>query len=371
MRLDWHQERISPSAETKCSAPCDVGEATSVGCAVGAEGALYGLRESSEDWTRHRNQCLRKARWHCLAQGQRLEQLAEANVWKVVDSEDKVKAYLGTYVDDLVAVGPTEGVEALLGEVRGERVGMLGKPGAEVLWVPGAPYCWDTEAYADASFAPAMENYKSVHGTIVMAAGCPLLWSSSRQPFITGSTADAELVAYTEVFQQAEGVASLLEAMGIEDVKRTLYGDNKSALSLCQGDVGAWRTLRLRLRAAGLRAAMNCEVSGWSTHHVRGAELPADGLTKQLMGAAFDAFVRQVGVGRPDKTHAEPGMKMVQRLDEQQRNPDRESGKMNHPRGVQRPRLETRSRGHRMNPRLRNKKRKELPTMNLPRGSLL
>ena len=45
MRLDWHQERISPSAETKCSAPCDVGEATSVGCAVGAEGALYGLRD--------------------------------------------------------------------------------------------------------------------------------------------------------------------------------------------------------------------------------------------------------------------------------------------------------------------------------------
>ena len=54
----------------------------------------------------------------------------------------------------------------------------------------------DVEAYADASFAPAAEAYKSVHGTIVMVAGCPILWSSARQPFITGSTAEAELVAW-------------------------------------------------------------------------------------------------------------------------------------------------------------------------------
>ena len=91
----------------------------------------------------------------------------------------------------------------------------------------------------------------------------------------------------TEVFQQAEGVAMLLEALGMEGVRRSLYGDNKSALALCQGDVGAWRTRHLRLRAAGLRAAVGCEVSGWHTHHVKRAELPADGLTKQLMGPAF------------------------------------------------------------------------------------
>ena len=42
-------------------------------------------------------------------------------------------------------------------------------------------------------------------------------------------------MAYTEVFQQAEGVATLLEALGIENVRRSLYGDNKSALALCQG----------------------------------------------------------------------------------------------------------------------------------------
>ena len=168
----------------------------------------------------------------------------------------------------------------------------------------------DVEAYADASFAPAAEAYKSVHGTIVMVAGCPILWSSARQPFITGSTAEAELVAYTEVFQQAEGVATLLEALGLENVRRSLYGDNKSALALCQVDVGAWRTRHLRLRAAGLRAAVGCEVSGWHTHHVKGTELPADGLAKQLMGPAFDSFVNQIAM-RENKSKAPAQVKTM------------------------------------------------------------
>lgn len=65
------------------------------------------------------------------------------------------------------------------------------------------------EAYADASFAPAAENFKSVHGTMTMVAGCPVLWSSACQPFVCGSTAEAELIGYAEVHQQAEGVGRL------------------------------------------------------------------------------------------------------------------------------------------------------------------
>ena len=391
-----------------------------------AEGALYGLRESPEDWTCHRNQCLRGATWSCNGQTRRMEQLAEANVWKILNLDGEVKAYLGTYVDDLIMVGPTDEVRSVLQKVEtiwecsgsqvleteGQELKFCGfqvlrtgngyklhqgdyirdlcdKKGVagpsvwkgtvlqdaedeqfdittlreaqtlvgELQWVtcrsrPDVCHATgvlsramhrrprevceqarailtylrdtadrginfrkvgehllgekeelkfprgeaDVEAYADASFAPAAEAYKSVHGTIVMVAGCPILWSSARQPFITGSTAEAELVAYTEVFQQAEGVATLLEALGIENVRRSLYGDNKSALALCQGDVGAWRTRHLRLRAAGLRAAVGCEVSGWYTHHVKGTELPADGLTKQLFGPSFESFVDQIAM---------------------------------------------------------------------------
>ena len=38
------------------------------------------------------------------------------------------------------------------------------------------------------------------------------------------------------------------------------------------------------------------------THHVKGAELPADGLTKQLMGPAFELFVNQIAM-KEGKSH--------------------------------------------------------------------
>ena len=57
-------------------------------------------------------------------------------MWKVVDLDGSVKAYLGTYVDDLVVVGPTEEVQALLHEVENiwERSGshILEKVGQEL-----------------------------------------------------------------------------------------------------------------------------------------------------------------------------------------------------------------------------------------------
>ena len=46
-----------------------------------------------------------------------MKQLAEANVWKIVDLDGKVKAYLGTYVDNLIMVGRTEEVRSVLRKV--------------------------------------------------------------------------------------------------------------------------------------------------------------------------------------------------------------------------------------------------------------
>ena len=41
----------------------------------------------------------------------------EPLAWKIVDLDGKVKAYLKTYVDDLIVVGPTEEVRSVLHEV--------------------------------------------------------------------------------------------------------------------------------------------------------------------------------------------------------------------------------------------------------------
>lgn len=66
----------------------------------------------------------------------------------------------------------------------------------------------------DASFAPH-EGYRSIQGAVIEANGF-LFWESSRQPFITQSTAESELLAMMEGFQAQQSTISLLEAIGFQ-----------------------------------------------------------------------------------------------------------------------------------------------------------
>ena len=141
----------------------------------------------------------------------------------------------------------------------------------------------------DASYAPPHEGYRSVQGAIYMHGTNVLMWSSSRQSFITQSTAEAELLAYNESAQGAESVAHLLECFD-QKVARRLMGDSKSGLVQLTGEVGSWRTRHLRLRSAKLRELIQHGVDGWHAVHRDGKDLAADGMTKPLAGQAFVKF---------------------------------------------------------------------------------
>ena len=64
----------------------------------------------------------------------------------------------------------------------------------------------------------------------------------------------------------------------------------------------SWRTRHLRIRAAILREAIedtDAACAGlWRLLHLKGSELVADGLTKQLNGQAFFKFVEDLGIKR-------------------------------------------------------------------------
>ena len=76
------------------------------------------------------------------------------------------------------------------------------------------------EVYADVSYSPSHEAFRSIQG---------IAWESCRQPFICHSTAESELVSYSEGHQIGESVGHLLSAVGCE-VKMLLYGDNCAAI---------------------------------------------------------------------------------------------------------------------------------------------
>ena len=152
------------------------------------------------------------------------------------------------------------------------------------------------EVMVDASFGPPHEGYRSVQGIMMTHGGNPIMWASTWQPFITQSTAEAELLAYNEAYQCGESTGALLEVLGYGGVRKHMQGDSKSGISQLTSDTGAWRTRHLRLRSAKLREVVQDPEEPWVVSHCSGLELGADGLTKPLQGQAFTRFLGLIGM---------------------------------------------------------------------------
>ena len=157
------------------------------------------------------------------------------------------------------------------------------------------------EVMVDASFGPPHEGYRSVQGIMMTHGGNPIMWASTRQPFITQSTAEAELLAYNEAYQNGESTGALLEVLGYGGVKKHMQGDSKSGISQLTSDTGAWRTRHLRLRSAKLREVVQDPEEPWTVSHCSGLELGADGLTKPLQGQAFTRFLGLIGMAEDEE----------------------------------------------------------------------
>ena len=145
----------------------------------------------------------------------------------------------------------------------------------------------------DASFAPEHEQFRSVTGVIIHHEHNALQWVSMRQPFVSQSTCEAELIAFAEGYQDGESTNAVLQLLEVPTSKR-LVGDCRAALSQITQETGPWRTRHLRLRAAKVREAV--KQGEWSIAHLPGAQLVADGGTKPLQGVAFRQFVQRLGM---------------------------------------------------------------------------
>eukprot|EP00434_Breviolum_minutum_P025704 symbB.v1.2.022715.t1/scaffold2026.1/size92022/4 len=163
------------------------------------------------------------------------------------------------------------------------------------------------QAYADISFAPAREAYRSIQGIGIQHGKNLIAWESCRQPFVCASTAESELVSYCEAHQVTESVTGLLEVANFNP-DRQLYGDNRAALAAITNETGNWRTRHLRLRAFALREALADPSRRWVARHLSGTMLLADGLTKPLQGGAFENYRRKLGLKpREDSKPGEDG----------------------------------------------------------------
>ena len=111
------------------------------------------------------------------------------------------------------------------------------------------------EVFADIAYG-ASSSFRSIQGLVICFAGAPISWQSSTQPFITHSTAQAELVSYCEALTTGRATEALLCSMWGERLEannpfeRVIYGDNAAAIGLAHGNsASSWRIRHLRVRA--------------------------------------------------------------------------------------------------------------------------
>ena len=107
------------------------------------------------------------------------------------------------------------------------------------------------ELFTDASHAP--EGGRSCQAIFIVWCGMLLCWESSKQPFVTLSSAESELVAVIAGVVAAESVAAIIEELTCQDVLISALCDNQASVrSFAVGSLG-WRSRHLRMRAAACR----------------------------------------------------------------------------------------------------------------------
>ena len=159
----------------------------------------------------------------------------------------------------------------------------------EELPVPRTPLL--LEVWTDASFAQA--DSKSQSGIILALGGMTIGWLSLRQPFISLSTCEAELVSCVEGVVLAQAIRPLLEELTGSTLRWLLFNDNVAASTVILYPSGSWRTRHLRLRSRAIQKLI--DLGELSLYHIPGRVMTADALTKTLTYTKISELLGYLG----------------------------------------------------------------------------
>lgn len=119
--------------------------------------------------------------------------------------------------------------------------------------------------------------------------GGAIAWDCGKQPLVTLSSTEAELVGYMYACELADATVCLLEDIQEDDVSRVLYGDSLTGVNLVRSPGGSWRNRHMRVRALAIKERI---ASGaWELHHIPGEIQAADLNTKPLSGTRVKALL--------------------------------------------------------------------------------
>ncbi|GJR11302.1 retrovirus-related pol polyprotein from transposon TNT 1-94 [Tanacetum coccineum] len=104
------------------------------------------------------------------------------------------------------------------------------------------------KGYVDSDYAGDLDGSKSTTGYVFTLSGGIVSWVSKLQSVVAMSTTEAEYVAAAQASKEAVWLKMLLEELGHEQEKITLFCDNQSALYLARNPAFHSKTKHIRVQ---------------------------------------------------------------------------------------------------------------------------
>ena len=143
--------------------------------------------------------------------------------------------------------------------------------------------------YVDASDADCPVTRRSTGGYVLVYNGSPIAWRSARQPLVTLSTCESELVQATLAGCEVMFVLHLLNDLGFGmDEPVVVFEDNKAAIDLSVNPCDRGKSKHIQRRWFWIREAG--ERGDMVMSKISGKLNPADAFTK---AHAYDQFSMQ------------------------------------------------------------------------------
>jgi hypothetical protein len=143
------------------------------------------------------------------------------------------------------------------------------------------------DGYSDADFAGCSKTSRSTSGLAIFYRGQPVSWRSKRQPIVTNSTTEAELVALNLCALQDQWLKLLLSSdLRVESLEARLYCDNKSTVAIGQNPIASDRSRHVSVKYRKVQELVENKVL--TVEWITTTDQVADIFTKQMPETQFE-----------------------------------------------------------------------------------
>ncbi|KAL2267988.1 hypothetical protein VTJ83DRAFT_2834 [Remersonia thermophila] len=143
----------------------------------------------------------------------------------------------------------------------------------------------------DASFADCLDTRRSTQGYVMMLFGGVIVWKAARQSTVTTSSTEAELTALTSTAKETIALQRLFEDIALDlGEPWMIYCDNTNAIRLVVEDGTRISTSLRHVDIHNMWAREQVEKGTFGVEYLQTAQMPADGLTKNLSRQRFEHF---------------------------------------------------------------------------------